>query len=114
MGKLFLKVAEFYKMIDLWTMHLLIFDKCHMSNFDKPKNQWVFNIMEKITTSLDQHGRMLIPAQIREKFNIEPGDRVILEMNDDALKILNVNHIVDEMHSIFTKNRNVKEASMVD
>ena len=70
--------------------------------------------MEKITTSLDQHGRMLIPAQIREKFNIEPGDKVVLEMNDDALKILNVNHIVDEMHSIFTKNQNVKKDSTVE
>lgn len=70
--------------------------------------------MEKITTSLDQHGRMLIPAQIRERFNIEPGDKVVLEMNDDALKILNVNHIVDEMHSIFTKNQNGKKGSTVE
>jgi len=70
--------------------------------------------MEKITTNLDQHGRILIPAQIRERFNIELGDKVVLEMKGDALKILNVNHIVDEMHNIFTKNQNVKKGSMVD
>jgi bifunctional DNA-binding transcriptional regulator/antitoxin component of YhaV-PrlF toxin-antitoxin module len=27
---------------------------------------------EKIITSLDQHGRMLIPSNIRERFNISP------------------------------------------
>ena len=70
--------------------------------------------MEKITTSLDQHGRMLIPVQVREKFNLAPGDKVILEMSNNALKILNVNHLIDEMHNIFTKNNNGKKISEVE
>ena len=31
--------------------------------------------MERLTTSMDRHGRMLIPAYIREKLNIHPGEK---------------------------------------
>ena len=45
---------------------------------------------EKIITSLDQHGRMLIPSNIRERFNISPNDKVTIELTEDALVIRNV------------------------
>jgi len=70
--------------------------------------------MEKITTSLDQHGRMLIPASIRVKFNIVPGDKVTLEVTKDSLTIKNADSLVNEMHSIFTKSKPIKKHSAVD
>ena len=70
--------------------------------------------MEKLVTSMDQHGRLLIPVEIREIFNLNPGDKVSLEVSKNALKIISANQIIDEMHAIFTKNRNTKKGSVVD
>ena len=57
-------------------------------------------ITEKIITSLDQHGRMLIPSYIRERFNISPNDKVTIELTEDALVIRNVDYIINEMNAI--------------
>ena len=70
--------------------------------------------MEKITTSIDQHGRMLIPSKIREKFSIEPGDKVTLEITDNELKVMSVSQVIEEMHEIFTKNQEEEKKSIVD
>ena len=61
--------------------------------------------MEKLVTNMDQHGRVLIPSEIREKLNIQPGDKVNLEVYENEVKIISSNQIMDEMYSIFTKNQ---------
>ena len=70
--------------------------------------------MEKLVTNMDQHGRVLIPSEIRERLNIQPGDKVNLEVYENELKIINANKIIDEMHAIFTKNQNSRKDSVVD
>jgi AbrB family looped-hinge helix DNA binding protein len=69
---------------------------------------------EKIITNLDQHGRMLIPSNIRERFNISPNDKVTIELTEDALVIRNVDYIINEMNAIFTKNQTVKKENIVE
>ena len=69
---------------------------------------------EKKITSLDQHGRMLIPSNIRERFNISPNDKVTIELTEDALVIRNVDYIINEMNAIFTKNQTVKKENIVE
>lgn len=64
--------------------------------------------MKKLMTSMDQHGRILIPAEIRTEFNIHPGDQIILSIEHNELKIINTNQIIDDMHAIFTKNKGTK------
>ena len=61
--------------------------------------------MEKLVTSMDQHGRVLIPSTIREMLNLQPGDKVNLEIYKNEVKIISANQIIDEMHAIFTKNQ---------
>lgn len=58
---------------------------------------------------MDQHGRVLIPAEIRERLNIQPGDKVNLEVYENELKIISANQIIDEMHTIFTKTKIVEK-----
>lgn len=70
--------------------------------------------MEKLITSMDQHGRVLIPSGIREMLNIQPGDKVNLEIYENEVKIISANQIIDEMHAIFTKNQNDRQDSVVD
>ena len=70
--------------------------------------------MEKIITNMDQHGRVLIPSGIREMLNIQPGDKVNLEIYKNEVKIISANQIIEEMHAIFTKNKNYRQDSVVD
>jgi AbrB family looped-hinge helix DNA binding protein len=70
--------------------------------------------MEKLVTNMDQHGRVLIPSEIREMLNIHPGDKVNIEVYENEVKIINANKIIDEMHAIFTKNQNDRKDSVVD
>lgn len=70
--------------------------------------------MERVVTSMDQHGRMLIPSHLRDRFNIQPGEKVTLEIENNQIKILNYDDILDEAHAIFTKYQKVKQKSVVD
>jgi len=69
--------------------------------------------MQTIITNLDQHGRMLIPAKVREQFKILAGDKVVLEINNGELKIKSIDSNLDEIHRIFMKN-NVHQGSITD
>lgn len=70
--------------------------------------------MQRLVTSLDQHGRMLIPAHIRDKLNIKPGEKVTLEVYENEIKIINTDQVIDEMHAIFTKNQTDNNYSVTD
>lgn len=70
--------------------------------------------MQKIITSIDQNGRMLIPIAIREKLNIHPGEKIALEIRDNIIKIISVDNTIDEMNKLFTKNCTKKVISIVD
>jgi AbrB family looped-hinge helix DNA binding protein len=70
--------------------------------------------MKKLVTNMDQHGRVLIPSEIREKLNIQPGDKVNIEVYENEVKIISSNQIMDEMYSIFTKNQSDRKYSVVD
>ena len=43
--------------------------------------------MKKLVTNMDQHGRVLIPSEIRERLNIQPGDKVNLLRTTQKFKI---------------------------
>ncbi|MEY3106454.1 MAG: hypothetical protein RIT35_620 [Pseudomonadota bacterium] len=70
--------------------------------------------MKRLTTSIDKHGRMLIPAYIRDWLNIHPGEKVTLEIEQNQIKIINADHVIDEMHRLFTKNQTGKQDALVD
>lgn len=70
--------------------------------------------MERVITSMDGHGRMLIPSSVRERFNMHPGEKITIEIDNKEIKIINADYIIDEMHKIFTKNQTDKKKSAVD
>jgi AbrB family looped-hinge helix DNA binding protein len=70
--------------------------------------------VEKLVTNMDRHGRVLIPSSLRERLNIQPGDKVNLEVYENEVKIINSNKIIDEMHALFTKNQSDRKDSTVD
>jgi AbrB family looped-hinge helix DNA binding protein len=43
---------------------------------------------------------MLIPSNIRERFNISPNDKVTIELTEDALIIRNVDYIINDKYKL--------------
>ena len=41
-----------------------------------------------VKVKLDQQGRVLIPAEIREKMRLEPGKQVSMYLDDDGLHLI--------------------------
>ena len=74
--------------------------------------------MVNLTASMDEYGKVLIPLQIREKFNIQAGDMINLEIYKNGAKIIHTGQmdkqVIDKMHAIFTKHRPNRKDSIVD
>jgi len=69
--------------------------------------------MEKLVSHMDQHGRLLIPASIRKMLHIHPGDKVNLEVFDHQVTIMSADKAIDEMHALFTKNKDHTKTSIL-
>ncbi|HYU32246.1 MAG TPA: AbrB/MazE/SpoVT family DNA-binding domain-containing protein [Thermoanaerobaculia bacterium] len=41
-----------------------------------------------MTTTLDEEGRLVLPAEIRRSLGIEAGDQVVLELDDEGIHVL--------------------------
>jgi AbrB family looped-hinge helix DNA binding protein len=48
---------------------------------------------------MDKHGRLLIPAQIRNELNYKAGDAFIVRVIDNEMRIISVNKILNEARS---------------
>ncbi|WP_395477063.1 AbrB/MazE/SpoVT family DNA-binding domain-containing protein [Rickettsia endosymbiont of Pantilius tunicatus] len=70
--------------------------------------------VERVLTSMDQHGRVLIPAPIRVRFNMHPGEKITIKIENNEVKIINSDNVIDEIHKIFMKNQHNKKISIVD
>ena len=62
---------------------------------------------------LDNQGRVLIPAEIREKLEMKPGDRLTLLVEDGALVLLTFKAGIRRAQKIAAKHR-VPGRSLVD
>ncbi len=49
---------------------------------------------------MDKHGRLLIPAQIRNELNYKPGDTFVVRVIDNELHIISLNKILNEARSL--------------
>jgi AbrB family looped-hinge helix DNA binding protein len=45
------------------------------------------NESSSVTTKINANGRIVIPAPIRQRMNLEPGDSVVMEVEDGVLRI---------------------------
>lgn len=66
--------------------------------------------MEQIKTSMDKNGRVLIPAQFRKELDMKPGNNYLVSLYEDEIKIITLDKAIDEMHAIFTKNKNANNS----
>lgn len=70
-------------------------------------------VMQKIRTQIDMHGRVLIPATIRKKLNLKPGDTLTLRATEDEIKMVSMKSVIREARELLKKYKN-PDSSMVD
>ncbi|HYU32245.1 MAG TPA: AbrB/MazE/SpoVT family DNA-binding domain-containing protein [Thermoanaerobaculia bacterium] len=44
--------------------------------------------MSRMTTTLDEQGRLIIPAEVRRSLGLKPGDQVVLELDERGVRLL--------------------------
>jgi AbrB family looped-hinge helix DNA binding protein len=69
--------------------------------------------MKQPGTTLDRAGRILIPAKVRKAMGIKPGDRLVLRLEDEELRISSLDRAIRRAQEIVRKY-NPTGRSLVD
>jgi AbrB family looped-hinge helix DNA binding protein len=51
--------------------------------------------MEETRVRVNENGRIVIPASVREALGISPGDEVVLRLEDNELRITTMRHRIE-------------------
>jgi AbrB family looped-hinge helix DNA binding protein len=69
--------------------------------------------MEETRARVNENGRVVIPASVRQALGINPGDEVVLRVEDDELRITTMKHRIERAKRLV--RRHVKPGtSLVD
>src|SRR5437773_11409778 len=66
--------------------------------------------MEKLSTTVDQAGRVLIPAKLRKRLDLKPGSDVQISLHGEALVITTRKQAIVKAQAYFPKFANPGEA----
>ncbi len=56
-----------------------------------------------IRTHIDDNGRLLIPSEIRKKFDLKNGSAVVIRVIDNEVKLINISQMLNEAQNIMRK-----------
>lgn len=56
-----------------------------------------------IRTHIDNNGRLLIPAEVRKKYNLKNGSPVVIRIIGNELKLVNVSQMISETRDLVRK-----------
>ena len=69
--------------------------------------------MNEVHAKINENGRIVIPAAMREALGIVPGEEVVLRIEDDELRITTMRHRIERARELV--RRHVKPGrSLVD
>ena len=69
--------------------------------------------MEETRVRVNENGRVVIPASFRQALGINPGDEVVLRVEDDELRITTMKHRIERAKRLI--RRHIKPGkSLVD
>lgn len=57
----------------------------------------------EIRTHIDHNGRLLIPSQVRKRFNMKAGDAFVLRVIDNEIKVVSLNQVLSEVQDLVSK-----------
>lgn len=78
------------------------------------------SVMNKknVTSKLNDNGRIVIPAEIRQKMGIKPGDTLLLTLEGDVLKVESqlalIRRIQESMRALIPSDRRLSDELIAD
>jgi len=73
---------------------------------------------QNVKSKLNDNGRIVIPAEIRSKMGIKPGDTLILTLEGDVLKVesqmARIRRIQESMHALIPGDRLLSDELIED
>jgi len=64
--------------------------------------------MQEFRAVLAENGRIIIPAKCREQLHLKPGDELVLQINDEELRIFSVKHALERAKKLVQKHAGKK------
>ena len=75
-------------------------------------------IQQNVRSKLNDNGRIVIPAEIRSKMGIKPGDTLFLTLEGDVLKVesqmARIRRIQESMHALIPGDRLLSDELIED
>ena len=60
--------------------------------------------MEETRARVNENGRVVIPVSVRQALGINPGDEVVLRVEDDELRITTMKHRIERAKRMIRKH----------
>jgi bifunctional DNA-binding transcriptional regulator/antitoxin component of YhaV-PrlF toxin-antitoxin module len=73
------------------------------------------NLPRNFSTQIDKHGRIVIPAQLRNHLGLDPRMKVLLIPEDDQFRVVSVSTATERLRGIVRRELGIPpERSIVD
>lgn len=60
--------------------------------------------MNEYKAKISENGRLLIPASCRQLLNLQPGDELIIRIEDEEMRIYSIKHALKKAREIVKKH----------
>ena len=60
--------------------------------------------MARVKTTIGASGRVVIPAEFRKAIGVEPGDDVVMVLEDEEVRIVSLRHAVARAQALVRRN----------
>ena len=67
----------------------------------------------KIRMRVNENGRVVIPASFRKRLGIRIGDEVVLQIEDDELRIMTLKRNIERAHPGFHRHKDARGAFLM-
>ena len=68
--------------------------------------------MKEFRAKLSENGRILIPATCRDQLHLHPGDELILQIDNEEIRIFSMKHALKKAQALVQKH--AKNKNLVD
>lgn len=66
--------------------------------------------MKEYRTKINENGRIIIPIVLRKQLHLKPGEELIIQVEDEELRIFSVKHSLKNAQTLvrkYAKNKNL-------
>lgn len=70
--------------------------------------------MEGVRTSIDLHGKVLIPAKLRKELKFQQGDTLVIRKVGNELRLISLNSVLEKIQEDFKSRSKTKKSAVAE